>query len=147
MAKSGSLRFIRIFDFDLIPKTLVDQIPELPYKPEKIYKFAKTIGTNPYTMLYCLADKEHRIKGFFWGTLNPLDESLFIHLYSVEKGCQKGENFLRRIVDFIDELTGNVDLKVYFSTLKPKAFERVGATRSKFTLMEYESKKQSKEEQ
>ena len=140
MAKSGELHFIRIFDFSLIPRPLIEQIPELPYTTEKLYEYAKAIGSDPFTLLYCLADKDHKIRGFWWGTMNPLDESLFIHLYSVEKGCQKEENFVRRIVKFVDEITNKVDVTVRFATLHPKAFERVGAVRSKLALMEYESK-------
>jgi len=147
MAKPGELHFTRIFDFNLIPRPLIEQIPELPYTTEKLYDYAKAIGRDPFTLLYCLADKDHKIKGFFWGTICPLDESISVHLYSVEKGCQKGENFVRRCLAFLDELTNKVDVTVRFSTLHPKAFERAGCIRSKFTSMEYISKAQEQKQE
>jgi len=144
MAKDKDLQFIRIFDFNLIPRALIEQIEGSSYKPEKIYEFAVDIGTDPFTMLYCLADKDHKIRGFFWGTLNPINESLNIHMYSIEKEYQKGKTFSKKFKEFIDKISEKSNITVYFLSSEPEAkiFERIGAKKSKFTLMEYRSEAQ-----
>ena len=76
MATIDELKWIRIYDFNLIPKYLFDQVKGLNFPMKRVYEFGNDIAKNPFTLLYALADESHRIRGFLWASVNPLDQSI-----------------------------------------------------------------------
>ena len=87
------------------------------------------------THLYAFADKENIIQGFFWADVNPISNSLGIHVMSVNK-VYWGTGVLPAIVDFAKILIKTLKLdEVTWVTTRPKAFERIGMKYSKQVMM------------
>lgn len=131
------LNFIRIQDFRLIPRYLMEQVKGSDAEIDRIlqYNFAK----DPLTLLYALADDQNKIKGFLWADIDVLEGVVHVNALSVDKDYQDGKPALEA-VRFLQNLIKDSKLKkkITFATTRPKAFERMGFKRTKLVNMEIE---------
>lgn len=150
-----SLRFMRIFTPDHIPKQLIEQIRDRSYEVDDWYKYQKVICTqntpdgprlNPLSLLYVVADEDNKVVGMLWCEVCVLEKMLIVQNFSMDKQywC-KGravEILSRKASEIVDKL----DLKgVFWVTNYPKHSERHGFKRSKSVLMEYVKEKDNGE--
>ena len=85
LANIEDLKWIRVQDFNLITKYLVEQVKGTSFPVERLYAFGDDIARNPFTLLYVLADEHHRIEGFLWASVNPLDQSIMVNIFSLDR--------------------------------------------------------------
>ena len=130
------LKPIRVYDFNLIPSYLLEQVKGNRWDLQTLAKYANAITSSPMSHLYVFADATHIIKGFLWADVNPLNNTLMIHVLSVDKAYY-GSDVLPVVKDFVDMLTKTLKLKgVTWMTTRPKAFARAGFKYSKQVMME-----------
>ncbi len=140
----GSLAF---FMFNLIPRYLFEQVKGAEYKVDRLYQFGPLLLASPLTFFYVLVDKESKkVKGVLWAEINPLDEQIKVHVFTVDKEYQQNMNgdfshdsiALKTTLDFLRKLQkeNNLDSKIEIVTLRPLAYEKAGWKQSKKTLME-----------
>jgi len=121
------LHFVRLTQanqFCLIPPELFEQLKESDYSAERLHQFGPIALTSPLTFLYVLADnKTSIVKGLLWAEVNPLSESLAIHILSVDKEYQGGDT-VQTVIDFCRKILEANDLKkIEMITVRPKVYE------------------------
>ena len=139
--KFDDLKFIRIQDFNLIPRYLMEQVRGGDAKIDRILQFGSGIAKDPLTLLYVLADQQNKIKGFVWGEIDVFEELIHVNTLSLDKEYQDSNGTaILKTVEFLRGLTEGSKLKkkITFSTNRPKAFERVGFKRMALVNMEIE---------
>jgi len=132
------LKFIRIFDFNLIPPSLVDQVKPKEYETERLFQLGPHLVSSPFTLLFVLADKDHVIQGFLWAMLNALDQNLYGQVLSVSREYQdlKG-TLLKQAVNHLVSLKKQIPFrKLYWITTRSEAFEKHGFKKSDRIMME-----------
>ncbi len=148
--KFSDLKFIRLTlpeQFNIIPRYLFEQVKGAEYKVDRLYQFGPLLLASPLTFFYALADKDTSvIKGVLWTEINPLDEQLKVHAFSVDKEYQQNMNgdftkdseALNTTIKFLRKLQekNKLDSKIEIVTLRPHAYEKAGWKRSKKTLLE-----------
>lgn len=141
MNRFDELRFIRIQDFNLIPRYLMEQVKGGDTKVNRVLQFGTQIAKDPLTLLYVLADTQNKIKGFLWAEIDVFDEVIHVNTLSLDKEYQdRNGTALLKTVDFLKSLLEGSKLqkKITFSTNRPKAFERLGFKRTALVNMEIE---------
>lgn len=134
--ESLGLKFIRVFSFDLIPQYLFDQIKGRQWSVSKFLENAPLFAGDPANLIFVLADKEHIIQGFFWGTVNVFTRNLDGHILSVNRKYWN-RGITKITLDFLRNLRSALKLhKITFRTTRPRAFARYGAKPSKAVVME-----------
>jgi hypothetical protein len=147
MKKVDDLRWIRVFTPDHVPHYLIDQVRERDYSVEEFFKYhqincmtqgEKGVVLNPFSHLYVLADKENRVQGMLWFTVDPLSKDILIQTYSMDKEYWGKGLAVKKLAEHIKQIRkkGNLN-KIYWVTNYPKHSERYGFKRSKSILMEY----------
>lgn len=143
----NALKWIRIIDPVHIPKDLVEQIKDRDYTVEKFYKYQKSIcvevvdgaiKVNPFNLLFVIADKDNKVRGFFWGVIDALGNYLCINTFSIDSNLWFKGLALKMLREKCLEIKEGANLsKVYWVTRCPKHSEKHGFRRSKSILMEY----------
>lgn len=149
MKTFDELQFVRITDpnmFSLIPRKLFDQVKGSEYKIDRIYQFGAMLLASPLTFFYLLLDKDHQIGGILWAEMNPLDDQIKVHAFSVDKEYQQNlsgkfklnSRALKTALELLRKLQKDhgLDSKIEIVTLRPRAYEKAGWKRSKKCLME-----------
>ena len=134
--KIDKLRFIRIYDLRLIPKYLFLQVKPYNFDLGEIYAMAPNLGNDPFTLLYALADEEHKIKGFLWAEFNTVLHVIDVHLLTVDKEYQDRGRIIFKAIDFLNPLIKKTGYKFRIVTNRPKAFSRAGFRPTGQILME-----------
>lgn len=140
MPELDELKFVRTFDFALIPRTLFEQVKEMDAAMiDRVYRFGPLIGGNPLTLLYVLIDQVNKIKGVLWSEINIIEAIIYVRLLSVDKEYQSpnGE-LLNKAIEFLFSLPTGPELKkeIWFEAMRPGAYEKIGARRAKRIKME-----------
>lgn len=139
------LKFVRTFDFALIPRTLFEQIKEMDAAMiDRVYRFGPLIGASPLTLLYVLVDEVNKIKGILWAEVDLIDAIIFIRLLSVNKEYQSlNGQLLNKAKEFLFNLPTGPELKkeIHFLTNRPDAYKKIGAKRSDRIRMEISDEK------
>ncbi|MHC4739976.1 MAG: hypothetical protein ACYS9Y_13800 [Planctomycetota bacterium] len=142
------LKFVRTYDFEYVPKYLLDQIDDCDSDmTERIYKFGRMFASSPLTLLYVMIDKVNVVKGVLWAEINIIDALIFIRLLSVAKEYQSScGHTLEKVKEFLFGLDTGPELKkeIRFLTTRPKAYEKTGAVNSSRILMELTNGNNSK---
>lgn len=135
------LKFVRVGRFDYIPRYLFEQINELDSEAiDRIYQLGPMFSQSPLTLLYVLVDEVKKIKGVLWGMVDVIEGVIYVKVFSVDKEYQSPDGLIiEKAVDYILSLTEGSKLKkeIQFQTTHPNAYEKAGAKRSKYTLMEF----------
>ena len=141
--KFSDLKFVRLTEpeqFSLIPRYLFEQVKGFDFKIERLYQFGPILLASPLTFLYALADKESSlIKGILWAEVNPFNEDVNAHTFSIDKEYQnRNGDAMREGIKKIEEIRDmeNLTGKIVTSTIRPKAFEKAGLKKSKRVIME-----------
>jgi len=133
----SELRPVKIYDFRLIPRYLFHQVKGGNWDFESILGLNDAINATPFNFLFVFVDDDNIIKGFLWGTLNPVTLVFDAFVFSVDKKYQGGD-VLECIKGFLTNLMNDLGIKqTLFSTTRPKALEKAGFVRSKSILMEF----------
>ena len=151
----SDLKFVRLTQpeqFSLVPRYLFEQIKGSDFKIDRLYQFGPMLLASPLTFFYILAEKEQLEKGYapakgiLWVEINPLDDQIKIHAFSIDKEYQQNMNgdfqhdseALKTTLDFLRKLQkeNNLSNKIEIVTLRPRAYQKAGWARSKKILME-----------
>ena len=140
--KGTGLRFIPVNDFSLIPRGLVEQIKPREYNVERLYELGPEICRNPLNILGVFAPMDESapdhgvVKGFLWAGVNPLDEKIHVYALSLARDRQ-GRGIMNEARNILEKIRVGKGLKgITFSTTRPRAFEKLGISRSPSILME-----------
>jgi N-acetylglutamate synthase-like GNAT family acetyltransferase len=142
-----SLRFMRVFTPDHIPKHLVKQVKYRDWSVDEWYAYQRSICTetvngklnnNPLNHLYVIANKDNEVVGYFWAEISVLEQSLVIQTFSMNQDYWCRGKAVRLLEEHAKKIKEEVNLrKIYWVTNYPKTFERYGFKVSKNVLMEY----------
>jgi hypothetical protein len=139
--KKTNLTFIKIDDFNLIPRHLFEQTEGGP-PPEGIdavYTLNALVAKNPFTLLYAIADDDHRVRGFMWARADIIQQQVYIYLLSLDRECQGRGDIIDQakevLIPVSEQLFGKVKGSIY--TNRPEAFEKKGFKRTGFVEMEF----------
>ena len=141
MAKFDELKFIRIYDFNLVPRYLMEQVKGGEVNIDHVIAFGSNLAKDPLTLLYALADGQNRIKGFLWAAVDVFEECIHVNALSVDREYQdKPGVALLKSAEFLKQQMEGSKLKrkITFATNRPRAFERVGFKRTELVNMEIE---------
>lgn len=135
-----NLRIIKIYDFNLIPVSLYEQIrdnenPDLNIK--LLCKFGNQLFGDGFTYLEALVDDDNVIQGFIWFTVNPVFNSILVDMVSLSKKYQGTGKLSPMVINRMKDLLVKYKFsKIVFATKTPEIFERHGVERSKSIIME-----------
>ena len=151
----NELEWVRIFDPYHIPTYLVEQIKERNFPVDRFYKHQKLVCIqeengklvlNTLNLLYVLANKQKEVKGFFWGIIDPLSNSLVINSFSMDNEYWHEGKAVRLLEEKAKEIQVGAQLdRIYWITRCPKHSERYGFKRSKNVIMVYTPQKNLEE--
>jgi len=131
-----NLRMIRIFDFNLIPRYLFEQIKGRQWDVDGFLKVAPGLSANPTTLLYVYADKDHVIQGFLWASVNIFTGNIDGQMLSLNKKYW-GYGAVPRAFEFLGKIRKTLKFnKVTFRTSRARAFTKYGAKPSASVVME-----------
>lgn len=141
------LKWIRLYSPWLIPRYLIEQIKRRDYEIDAFLEYQNSCIMvkgekgpilNPLSHLYGMTDKENLTKGFLWFTVDPLSQSICIHVYSVDPEYWNN-GAIEHLSNFVLEIKEKANLKkVYWITDCEKHSLKHGFKRSKSVLMEYD---------
>lgn len=166
MHNLDDLKFVRVIDPDIfalvIPRYLFEQIKELDENMvDRIYKSATSIMTVPVVdeqgnvvgkllkanvWIAALYDITNQVKGFIWATFDIVEQRIFVQACSVDKEYQSEDGeVMKKMVEYLRSLPISDEMKanIQMATIKPRAFERRGWTRTKNVLMEFKPDEKS----
>jgi len=143
------LQFVRLTDdkpafikpsiINLVPRQLWEQIEDLDRNSiDLIYQ--SSFLFDPLNWFVVMHDKEHKVQGFFWAIVCPLERRIVLYAVSISRNYQKYKTELNKlIVDYLFNLPVKPEYKqlIIAETTKAKALEAHGWMRSKRILMEY----------
>jgi hypothetical protein len=146
LMKFSDLKFVRLTQpeqFSLVPRMLFEQVKGAEFKIDRLYQFGPMLLASPLTFFYVLAEKEQLekgtapVKGLLWAEINPLNENLVVHTFSVDKEYQ-GNGTLNDALDFVRTIQEKENLqKIQIITVHPKVYEKKhGWCESKKKIME-----------
>lgn len=136
------LKFVRLTipdQFGLIPKALFEQVKGADFKIDRLYQFGPALLASPLTFFYALADKETSlIKGILWAEVNPFNEDVYAHVFSINKEYQDNGDAMGGAIEKLKEIHTKEKLsgKITSSTTRPKAVQKAGWKISKKRFME-----------
>lgn len=136
--KIDALKFIRIYDFALIPRYLVEQLQKrIDFDIKELYATGPAFETHPLSLIYVLADEGHKIKGFFLAEINSVDKKIYLHLLSVDKEYQDRGEIILKVLDFLKVIKEKLQFKAIRAvTSNPRACERLGGKKTGEVIME-----------
>jgi hypothetical protein len=144
MNKIEDLKFIRIFDPTLVPKTLIEQIKNRQHTVQDFYDYnndkcfifdGESARINPLNHLYVLVDENNKIKGVLWCTLDG--QQCTVELFSIEKEYWNKGNALKFVSDTMGNIAKELGIKnIRLFTTNPGSYEKIGFKRSKHIMME-----------
>ncbi len=136
-SKLDELKIIRIFDFNLIPKYLLEQVKGSELEVPAFIRGLPILPKDPTVFLYVFADPEHIIKGFLCASVDVIGLNLNAQMLSIDKEYQ-GHGAVLRTKGFLEGVRKQLKLnKIYCCTTRSKALMRLaGAKPAKAVLME-----------
>lgn len=144
MPDFNDLKFVRITGtpeiidmvFRRIPKELFEQVKDIEFNIDLLYKAPSRFIGNVNTRFYVLTDDEDVINGILWTYINLLTESIDVHILSIDKEYQFSDA-IEKTLEFIKSWQGkNERLKIQIITARPHAYERAGFVKSERILLE-----------
>lgn len=122
--------------FRRIPRELFEQVKDVEFNIDLLYKVPSGFINKANTRFYVLTDNEDKIKGILWAYINILTEKIQVNFLSVDKEYQFSDA-IEKTLEFVRSWQGeNENLKIQIVTLRPHAYEKAGFEQSKQILME-----------
>jgi len=135
--KIESLKFIRIYDLKLIPKYLFEQVKPQNFDLNEVYAMAPNFESDPFTLLYVLADEGHKIKGFLWCHINTVFKTIDVEVFTVDKEYQDRGKIIQKAREFMTPVKEKIGFKAFrIKTNRPKAFSHAGFKQTGEVIME-----------
>lgn len=136
MPNFNDLKFVRLTQpeqFSLVPRYLFEQVKSNDFKIDKLCQFGPILLASPLTFFYILAEKKQLekgcapAKGILWAEVNPFNESVHAHIFSVDKEYQNNGAMTCAIeklkeIRTEEQLTGQITTV----TTRPKAVKKAG---------------------
>lgn len=121
---------------NLIPRRLMDQVKSQELNIDLVYSAGGVITSNPFTLLYAIADKENQIVGVFWATVAPIENTVWGQILSVDRDRQD-KSIVPSAINFLKKIRDELGLKrVKCVTTRPRALGKYGMKRSRNVIME-----------
>jgi hypothetical protein len=143
----SSLRFIRVFTPDHIPRYLVEQLKDRAFEVDRFYEYLNIeciVNTdagpklNQYNFLYVVATPENKVVGFLWAVIDPLGNNLIINNFSMDREYWYRGRSVRLLEAKAKELQATYETKnIFWFTRYPKHSKYYGFKESSYILMEY----------
>ncbi len=122
--------------FRRIPRELFEQVKDVEFNIDLLYKSPSGFLNKANTMFYVLTDNEDKIKGVLWAYINILTEKIQVNILSIDKEYQFSDA-LEKTLEFVRSWQGkDENLKIQIITTRPHAYEKAGLVKSKQILME-----------
>lgn len=134
------LNFVKFLLPSLIPRHLIEQVKGRAFSVDDFYKYAQECvdSENPYSLIYALINPDKEIVGYLWMDLNPLDNSMFVNTFSIDKIYWKKGEAMKKAVEFVKLIANRMKVKTtIWMTTNAKFYERLGFKRCKDVAMEY----------
>jgi hypothetical protein len=141
-----NISFVPIRDALLVPRDLLEQIKDLPFDIEDFYKFFGFYAESPLNFFWIVMDRENTTEpriGIMWASVDPIPQSLSVHIVSLRKVYQGTGLFKEKIAPFFTDMKKKMKLKRgFWITSRPKAFSRMSPSfkATKLTVMEFDEK-------
>ncbi len=143
------LAFIRLIDPIHIPSYLVEQINDRLYTVEKFYQHQKMTcllqapngpNLNEANLLYAIThEKLRQVKGFAWMEIDPLDNSLAVKSFSMDREYWNKGEAISLLEEKVKKIMKDLSLsRVVWVTKNPRFCENKGFKRSKDAIMIFE---------
>ena len=138
------LKFVRITGtpeiidmvFRRIPRELFEQVKDVEFNIDLLYKAPSRFIGNVNTRFYVLTDEADVIKGILWAYINILTEKIQVNIFSVDKEYQFG-NALEKTLEFVRSWQGKDEsLKIEIITTEPSTYEKLGWKSSEQVILE-----------
>ena len=143
-----NLRWVKLYNPEIIPQKLIEEIRGRTYSVEEFYEYQKINKENPGNLLYAIADNDNKIRGYLWAEMNALDESLFINTFSIDKEYWNKGEAIDFAIEFLRDLKDKIKARfVYWMTTNSRFFMKKGFKESKHHLMIYEGEEEDGTEQ
>lgn len=138
--KLDELVFVKLKIPKLIPRELIESVKGKTFTPEQFYDHQERMVGNPHNHLFALVDGNKKIHGYLWAETNVLDGSLFINTFSISKEFWGKGEAIGKVTAFLDEFHRKIGAKkVFWLTTNERFFLKKGFTKSKISLLEYNS--------
>jgi len=136
--KIEKLKFIRIYDFGLIPKYLLEQVQKrVKFDMKELYAMAPNFEKNPMSLLYVMADEDHKIKGFIWLEIDTIEKKIHVPVLTVDREYQDRGEIIKKCIEFFDPIRKKSGFDCRIITRCPHAFERAGFKKTGQFIMDY----------
>ncbi len=144
MPDFDKLKFVRITGtpeiidmvFRRIPKELFEQVKDVEFNIDLLYKAPSRFIGGANTRFYVLIDEADVIKGVLWAYVNILTEKIQVNIFSVEKEHQFS-HALEKTLEFIRSWQGKDEtLKIEIITTEPSTYEKLGWKSSEQVILE-----------
>ena len=144
MSDFDKLKFVRITGtpeitdmvFRRIPRELFEQVKDVEFNIDLLYKAPSRFIGNVNTRFYVLTDEVDVIKGVLWAYINILTEKIQVNIFSVEKEYQFG-NALEKTLEFVRSWQGKDEkLKIEIITKEPQTYKKLGWKSSEQIILE-----------
>lgn len=126
-SKEGPLEIIRIFDLKMVPRKLLEQMPE---DFEMLMRFNLGLCNDPGNLFYAIVTEDNIIVGFIALRIDLLNKRLIAWFAGVLHKYRGGVR--QQISEFINDV--RVELKiekpVVIYTKDPEAFEKIGYSKT-----------------
>ncbi len=129
------LEFIRVTQpllFHNIPRHLFEQVKDIPFEIDRLYRLSEQLLRDQTTLFYVLVDEDKKIKGVFWASANILSNSIDVVILSIDKEYQFSDA-IKKTLEFIDTFQKDATVRILVS--KTAAYEKAGF-KKKEILME-----------
>lgn len=137
-AKLDALKFVRLKIPRLIPIDLIENVKGRTFTPEEFYRYQEMQIDNPFNYLQALIDENKKIHGYLWMEVNPLDISMFVNTFSVDKEYWGKGEAIAKAIEFLRDLKDRIKCpRCYWITTNEKFFKKHGFKKSNQILMEY----------
>lgn len=122
----------------LIPENLIEAVKFRGFDSEKFYSYQEDHIGDADNMIVALFDKEKKIKGYLWASIDQSDGALFINTFSVSKEYWGKGKAMDKAIEIIKELVEELKPpSVKWITTNDKFFAKHGFKRSREVIMEY----------
>ena len=130
----AEVRFEHLFDAHSIPNEWIEQVEAFTRDPKTIKEsINRTLGG--VGLLFGLHAPE--FAGFLWCEIEPLENMLYVHAYSVDKSVWHTRTHLKCLIKLLEWLKSILKVeKVRWFTNRPGLYRKLGYQPSKTILME-----------
>lgn len=134
MSQRAEARFQIVSDLSEIPDSLIQQVKELKGHVSRIRENME-ISARGNGLIFGLYTE--KLLGFCWVEIEPSENNLYIHAYSVDKSLWHTGSHLKSLIRFLESLKSILKVhKVRWFTDRPGLYRKLGYKPSRTIMME-----------